>query len=412
MALDDPGLINFAAGFVDPLSLPVEECLEIARRLLSDAARGRAALQYDTTIGLKALREEVLRHIERLEGRSASDMGLGPQHVVITNGSQQALYLIAEVLIDPGDIVLAANPSYFVYTGTLRSFGARVVAVPADQNGMDADAAASALAQLEAGGLLHRVKFIYVNSYFDNPTGCTLSLDRRRRLVEVAARYADRQRIVILEDAAYRELRYEGDDLPSMKSMDAGNRLTVLTQTFSKPFAPGLKVGYTLMPAELAGAVLSQKGNHDFGTSSLCQHMALESLRDGSYARHVEALRAEYRRKRDLMLAALERHMPPGCTWTRPAGGLYVWLTLPPQADTSGEGPIFRAAVRNGVLYVPGDCCFQPDEHGRIPRRYMRINFAQVEAGSIDEGVRRLAGAVSEYLEGYRHPQRAGSLTP
>lgn len=409
MAMDDPAIINFAAGFVDPLTLPVDECLEIARRVLSDRQRGRMALQYDTTIGLKALREEALRHIESLEGMPASSMAVGPEHMVITNGSQQALYLIAEVLIDPGDIVIAANPSYFVYTGTLRSFGARVIAVPADNDGLDVDAAASALDRLDAQGLLNRVKFIYVNSYFDNPTGCTLSAERRRRLLEIVSRYARRQRILIVEDAAYRELRYDGDDLPSIKSMDRHNLLTVLTQTFSKPFAPGLKLGYTLMPADLAGAVLRQKGNHDFGTSALCQHMALEALRDGSYARHVHMLRREYRRKRDAMLAALKRHMPAGCRWTRPAGGLYVWLELPQTVNTSRAGGVFDSAVRRGVLYVPGECCFQPDESGHIPRHHMRLNFGQVDIDSIDEGVRRLSGVVGEALAAC--PQRAGSAT-
>lgn len=395
-AMRNPGLINFAAGFVDPMTLPVQACQGIARRVFSDAARGRAALQYDTTQGLAELRREALHHIERLEGIPAASMGLSLDQIILTTGSQQALYLVADVLVDPGDIVIAAAPSYFVYTGALDSLGARILSVPMDQDGMNVEEVARLLEQAEHLGELERVKFVYCTSYFQNPTGLTLSADRRPRLLEIVKRFSHKHRILILEDAAYRELRYDGPAHRSIKSYDPENQYTVLSQTFSKPFAPGLKLGYSAMPADLLHAVARQKGNHDFGSSSVTQHMALEAFRDGSYARQVELLCNNYRKKRDAMLEALDRHMPgqPGLHWIHPHGGLYVWLTLPESIDTSRTGAMFGACIDHGVLYVPGEYCFQADDQGRVPRNQLRLSFGQVAIEQIEPGIRRLAEVV------------------
>jgi 2-aminoadipate transaminase len=343
-----------------------------------------------------------LRHLEELEAMPAASMGLTADDLVITTGSQQALYLIGDVLIDPGDIVITSNPSYFVYTGTLTSFGANVLAVPADENGMDVNALEQLLAKLESEGRLSRVKMVYCTSYFDNPTGITLSRERREPMVKIVRRFSKQHRILILEDAAYRELRYDGDALPSIKSFDPDNSHTVIACTFSKPFAPGIKSGYTAMPKELMHAVLQQKGNHDFGSASLCQHIALECLKNGLYAKQVEKLKANYRKKRDVMLAALDRHMPkePGIKWTRPGGGLYVWLTLPGRIDTRGAGPMFAECVERGVLYVPGDHAYQPDENGTIPTNHLRLCYGSVPTDQIEPGIERLAGVVKELLGG------------
>ena len=318
-ALQNPGLINLAAGLVDPLTLPLQECAEISRRIFSDTVRGRAALQYDTTQGLRPLRHRLLEHIAELEGTPAAELGYSTDQIVLTTGSQQALYLVCDALVDPGDIVIAANPSYFVYTGTLQSLDANVMCVPMDEDGMDVEAVAALLERLDREGKLSRVKLVYCTSYFDNPTGLSLSPGRRRQLLDIVRSYDNRQRILILEDAAYRELRYDGPAMRSMKSMDVEGHHTILSLTFSKPFAPGLKLGYSAMPDDLLHAVLQQKGNHDFGSSNLAQHIALEAMRDGSYGRHVELLIASYRKKRDAILAALtERFMPPDDTEASP----------------------------------------------------------------------------------------------
>jgi 2-aminoadipate transaminase len=396
----NPRLINLAAGLVDPLTLPVEPVRQIGQTIFSDIARARAALQYDTTQGLAPLRKAALRHLEKLEDKKAAELGISEKDFVITTGSQQALYLIGDVLIDPGDIVIAANPCYFVYTGTLASFGANVVAVPMTDDGIDVDAVEQLLAKLQRQGQLDRVKMIYTTSYFQNPTGLTLGQKGRMRLLEIARKFRGKNRLLILEDAAYRELRYDGGELPSIKSMDPENRHTILAQTFSKPFAPGLKTGYTVMPADLLMAVLSQKGNHDFGSASLTQHIALEAMNSGLYDEHVKLLRESYRKKRDAMLDALSRHMPAGAgiSWTHPRGGLYIWLTLPAAVDASRDGELFQASVQRGVLYVPGDYSFQPDEHGHLARNHIRLSFGQVSLEQIEPGIGRLAEALATVL--------------
>ena len=398
-ALAHPKLINLAAGLVDAQTLPVEEISQAAKAVLSIPERGRAALQYGTTQGLADLREHALKHLEGLEGKPASALGLSPEDFAITTGSQQALYLIGDALIDPGDIVITSNPSYFVYTGTLTSFGANILAVPADENGLDVEAVDQLLRTLAQEGRLPRVKMIYCTSYFDNPTGLTLSLERRRKLVEIVKRIGS-ERILILEDAAYRELRYDGEALPSIKSFDPENTHTILACTFSKPFAPGVKTGYAAMPQDLLHAVLQQKGNHDFGSANLCQHLVLEVLRNGLYRKQVEKLKANYRKKRDIMLSALERHMPkdPHIQWTRPHGGLYVWLTLPGRIDTRGSGVMFTRCVERGVLYVPGDHAYQPDDSGTVPTNHLRLSFGNVPPELIEPGIERLAEVVQELL--------------
>jgi 2-aminoadipate transaminase len=399
LAMANPALINLAAGLVDARTLPVEEAKEITSAIFSDVGRGRAALQYDTTQGLLGLRRAAVKHLEKLEKKSAGEMGIGEKDFVVTTGSQQALYLIGDVLVDPGDIVIAANPCYFVYTGTLASFGATVMAVPMTEDGIDVDAVEKLLARLEKEGRLERVKLIYTTTYFQNPTGLTLSLAGRRKLLEVAKRFSKRQRILILEDAAYRELRYDGEELASIKTLDPENRFTILTQTFSKPFAPGLKTGYTVMPRDLLEAVLHQKGNHDFGSASLTQHMALEAMTSGLYESHLKVLCENYRRKRDAMLGALEQCMPRGVSWTKPHGGLYVWVNLPEGMDSSREGEMFGDCVKRGVLYVPGDYSFQADENGFIPKNHLRLSFGQVYMEQIGEGIKRMAGAINRVME-------------
>src|SRR2546421_2294840 len=180
-AVADPNLISFAAGLVDPLTLPVDECAAITQKIFADRPRAQATLQYDTTLGLKPLRHQLLAHLEKLEGKPAGAMSITADEIVLTTGSQQTLYLVGDCLIDPGDIVIAANPSYFVFTGTLQSLGAQVKTVPTDADGMDVEAMADLLRQLERDGQLAKVKLIYTTSFFDNPTGLTLSLPRRKR---------------------------------------------------------------------------------------------------------------------------------------------------------------------------------------------------------------------------------------
>lgn len=393
-ALENPQLVNLAAGLVDPFTLPTEGTARLVGKIMSCEERGRGALQYEDTAGNKLLRKRLLRHLEELDGVGEGGLGARAEHVVVTNGSQQGLYLIADALLDPGDIVIIENPSYFVYTGALDSFGATMLGVPMNDGGMDVEALERLLAEMERDGRLERLKFIYCTSYFQNPTGLSLAADRRAKMVELAKRFSRGHRVLIVEDAAYRELRYDGEAVASIKRYDPENQYTVLTQTFSKPFAPGIKLGYTVMPGDLTEQVLRQKGNHDFGSSSLCQQIALEALNSGLYQRHAEVLCEAYRAKRDVMISAIEGRLlkgVEGVRYVRPAGGLYVWVSFGPHVDTSREGELFRACLDGGVLYVPGDYCFGGQER---PRNHLRLSFGQVEIERIAVGIERLARAV------------------
>jgi 2-aminoadipate transaminase len=394
-ALENPSLISFAAGLVDEGSFPVAELGAAAAGLAADPEAARAAMQYGSTQGLPALREQVLNHVCAADRVKPAEVCLSPADVVITTGSQQLLYLLGELFVDPGDIVITEAPSYFVYHSLLQSHGARVLTVPMDSDGMRVDELDALLHRLQQIGELRRVKLIYTVDYFQNPTGLTLSADRRAKLAEITRRYGREHRILVLEDAAYRELRYSGEDLPSVKHFDLRNEFVVYAGTFSKSLAPGLKTGYAILPPDILGPLLHLKGSHDFGSTNLVQHLISRLVASGAYSRHTVSLREVYRRKRDIMLAAFEREFVdvPGASWTTPTGGMYVWLTLD-GIDTGPNGPFLPAALDAGVLYVPGQFGHVADESGRLPNNECRICFGVATPEKITEGVKRLRRAV------------------
>lgn len=393
-AIENPDIISLAAGLVDEDSLPASDIAAAVAGLLADPNQARAALQYGTTQGYAPLRERIVDRFCQIENCKPSDLHLSLDDVVITNGSQQLLYLLGEVLFDPGDIVITEAPSYFVYHALLNSKGVRVRSVPMDDQGMDTGALEELLAQLEHAGELHRVKLIYTVDYFQNPSGRTLSRERRAELLDIVRRFSKTQRILILEDAAYRELRFDGPDLPSVKRFDTENEFVVYASTFSKPLAPGLKTGYALLPRELMGPILHLKSNHDFGTANLSQHIAHRLLETGAYHRHVEKLRETYRPKRDAMLDTLSQEFAdwPEVCWTKPMGGMFVWLSFPRFIDTGSRGPLIQACVREGVLYVPGEFA-QVDETREIPRHEIRLAYGVGQIAELQEGIRRLRRA-------------------
>jgi 2-aminoadipate transaminase len=396
-AVENPHLISLAAGLVDYETLPCAESAELAASLLRDPAAAKRALQYGTTPGLAELRTVLLEHIASLDGLRVEDLDASPEDVFVTTGSQQLLFLLTQVLVDPGDIVITEWPSYFVYTGALRAFGAELRCVDIDDEGMVPEALEDVLGRLAREGQLHRVKIVYLVDYFQNPTGITLSAARRPAVLEVVRRFSTGHRILVIEDAAYRELSYDHAPPPSIKSHDRENLFVALAQTFSKPFSPGLKTGYGLVPRDLVEAVAVEKGSHDFGSANFNQALLLAAMKEGVYARHVDALRRRYAAKRDAMLEALDTELSRSagpCRWTRPDGGLYVWLTLPDTANSGRDGALFGCAVAEGVLFVPGEYCF-PEDPGRTPpRNAMRLSFGTASIDDIREGVRRLGRAI------------------
>ncbi len=411
-AIENPSLISLAAGLVDTASLPVEPVAAAVERIMADPQTARAALQYGTTQGNLPLREKVLRHVCTLDGTSPERINVGPGEVTITTGSQQLLYLLTEILLDPGDIVITEAPSYFVYHSVLLGSGVRVCKVPMDDQGMRTDELARLLERLDRAGELPRVKLIYTVDYFQNPTGLTLSLARRRELMEIVQRYRSRQRILVLEDAAYRELRFEGDDFPSIKSLDERNEFVIYAGTFSKPCSPGLKTGYALMPAELIEPLTRLKGNHDFGSNNFSQFILNALLESGEYHQHARQLERIYRRKRDAMLNALQREFGdlPGTRWTHPRGGMFVWLTLPSDVNTGPGGRLIQAAIDEGMLYIPGEFG-HVGENGPTPTNEIRLSYGDASLEQIEEGIRRLRRAVGRVRDESRPTEpRRGEL--
>jgi 2-aminoadipate transaminase len=393
-ALDNPTLISFAAGLVDEGSLPVDEVRTALAELFADPRAGQSALQYGSTQGLPGLRERVLQFVCAADGVSPADVNLTPADVCITTGSQQLLYLVGEVLFDPGDIVITEAPSYFVFHSLLQSHGARVLTVSMDEGGMRVTELEALLERLRRSGELSRVKAIYTVDYFQNPTGLSLALERRPKLVELVRRFSTTHRILILEDAAYRELRYCGPDLPSVKRFDSTNEFVIYASTFSKACAPGLKTGYALLPPDVLGPVLHLKSSHDFGSANLAQHLVSRLVASGAYAKQAEELRGVYRHKRDVMVRTLAQEFAdfPAARWTVPAGGLFVWLTLE-GIDTGPNGALVPAALEAGVLYVPGEFGHVPDEAGRVPNNECRLCFGTATPEQMVEGIRRLRKA-------------------
>jgi len=397
-AVTNPDLISLAAGLVDYQTLPGAEARDLLNEMLADPARARTALQYGTTEGLAELRTELLAHLAGLDGLTPADLNASPDDIIVASGSQQILFMLTDILVDPGDIVITAWPSYFVYTGTLAAAGARVRCVDMDSGGMIPGALEALLGQLADQGLLPRVKIVYLVSYHQNPTGITLAADRRQPILRILREHSRDHRILLIEDAAYRELTFEGDPPRSIKSYDRANQYVALLQTFSKPFSPGLKTGYGLLPRDLVEAVILQKGNHDFGSANFCQHLLLAAMRTGVYQRHLDELRRQYAAKRHAMLEALAEHLGDfarGQThWTRPSGGLYVYLTLPEDMDTGREGPLFARAIEEGMMYVPGEYCYGPDPSRTVPRNTMRLSFGVASVDQIRQGIERLARAI------------------
>jgi 2-aminoadipate transaminase len=369
---EQPDVISFAGGLPAPEIFPVEEFAAAAGRVLRDV--GPRALQYGATEGYQPLREMIVRHAERYSLR------ITPDNVLITSGSQQALDLLGKILINPGDRILVESPTYLGALQAWSAYGAEYVAVPSDEHGMITGALEAAL----------RVgpKFIYVLPNFQNPTGVTLSLERRRRLVELADRYG----VPIVEDDPYGQLRFEGKHLPSISVLDGralhngdavyrGN--VIYLSTFSKILAPGIRLGWVVAPPEVIGKLVQAKQGADLHTATFNQMVAYEVAREGFLDQHVKVICRVYRERRDVMLAAMGEHFPHGVRWTRPEGGLFLWVTLPHGMDSA---KLLRVAIEQRVAFVPGEP-FHPCGGGQ---NTMRLNFSNATPEKIHEGIARL----------------------
>lgn len=408
LALERPEVISLAAGFTDNPTLPVADTREIVASILKARRTGESALQYGTTGGLPELRrltaQRLLAHDRAADANvtapapELAEERYSPSRTLITSGSQQLLYLVTEVLCDPGDIVIVEDPTYFVYLGIAQSHGLDCRGVPLREDGLDLDALEALLEKLRRSGDLPRLKLLYLVTYHQNPTGRTTSFAKKRAAVALLRRYekAAGHPLYLLEDAAYRELRFAGKDVPTALAAREGADRVLLTGTFSKPFATGLRAGFGILPEPLLTKALHVKSNHDFGTSNLIQNIMVRALDGGVYDRHVQSLQRRYRRKAAWMTAAMRQSFPDTVRWQEPTGGLYVWAAVPRKVRTGLKSALFQHALDHQVLYVPGRLCYANDPHRRAPDHEMRLSFGNASKQDIETGIARLGAALHE----------------
>jgi 2-aminoadipate transaminase len=363
-----PDVISFAGGLPAPELFPVEGVRAAAEEVLR--ADGPAAMQYGITEGYLPLRQWVCEHLGRTIGLRAS-----PDQVLVTSGSQQGLDLLGKVLIDPGDVVLVENPAYLGALQAFQAYEARIIGLPTDAEGLRIDELRRVLETSR-----RRSKLLYLIPDFQNPTGTSTSTRRR---AEIAALVADFG-VPVIEDDPYGRLRYEGNDSPAL-SAKSGTLAGAYLGTSSKILAPGMRVAWMVVrDRKLYERLVTAKQAADLHTSSFTQRLVWHFVRQtATLDAHIVRLRTVYGQRRDVMLAALERHLPDGCEWTRPEGGLFLWVRLPGKLDSM---ELLRASARRKVAFVPG----QPFWVGPPVRNTLRLNFSNSTEARIEEGVRRL----------------------
>jgi len=378
---EQPDVISFAGGLPAPEVFPYEEFREACNVVLK--THGPVALQYGTTEGYLPLRQMIARHTRRF------GIEVTEENIMITSGSQKALDLLGKIFINEGDQVLVESPTYLGAMQAWNIYGAEYVTVPSDENGLVTD-------ELEAA-LRAGVKFIYVLPNFQNPTGVTIPLERRLRLVELADRYG----VPIIEDDPYGQLRFEGSHIPSIVVLDeklhpqndgcyTGN--VIYLSTFSKTLAPGIRLAWVIAPPEVIRKLVVAKQGTDLNTAVFNQIVAYEVAHGGFLNKHIEHICSVYHERRDVMLDALEEHMPAGVKWTHPNGGLFLWTTLP---DGMNTVELFKEAVEQKVAYVPG-ASFHPCGGGE---NTMRLNFSYASPEMINEGISRLARVIRRRMK-------------
>jgi 2-aminoadipate transaminase len=375
-----PDVISFAGGLPAPELFPVGQFGQACQEVLAED--GPAALQYSVTEGYLPLRSWICDYLAR-----TNNIQCTPDHVLIISGSQQGLDLIGKVLLDPGDSVIIENPAYLGAIQSFDAYEANYINVATDEDGIVTTDLARVLREAK-----QRPKLLYLVPNFQNPSGITLTLQRRQEVVAIAAEHG----IPIFEDDPYGRLRYSGEAIPSLTAL-AQSRNCIYMSTVSKTIAPGMRVAWLVIPdRHVYEKVVPAKQAADLHTSSFTQRAVYAYARKpGVFEEHVKAMLPVYARRRDLMLASLERFMPKGTTWTRPDGGLFLWATLPKQVDTE---ELLSLAGRSKVAFVPG----APFWVNQDVRNTMRLNFSNASDEMLVEGIRRLGAATEAYLNGAR----------
>jgi 2-aminoadipate transaminase len=374
-----PEVISLAGGLPDTASFPPESFAAQMTKIAQESSA--EALQYGPTEGFDRTRDCIA------EVMAAEDMSPDPEDVIVTTGGQQAIDLVTKTLVDPGDPVICEAPTYPGAVPVFCSYEAETLQVSMDEDGMRVDELGMLLDRLAADG--RRPKFVYTVPSFQNPTGVTMSLERRRRLVEIARE----RELLVVEDNPYGLLRYEGDPIAPLYQLEGGDYVIYLG-TFSKILSPGIRLGWCVAPPPVMEKIVLGKQATDLCTSTLTQYFVAEYFEEGRWREYVDSLAGLYRERRDAMLEALERHFPPQCEWSRPEGGLFLWATLPEYIDT---GDLLAKALRQNVAFVPGAAAYADARQSSS----MRLNFSASSADEINEGIRRIGQVVWEQVALY-----------
>ncbi len=376
--VDQPDMKSLAGGWPDPAVFPGEDIIQIAVEQLGKNAD--QVLQYGTTEGLSELRQELARMADAQYGIRCS-----PEHILITHGSAQGMDLACRVMIDPGDIVVVGLPTYFGGTGAVSAAGGEFLGVAVDDEGLNTEQVAEKLRALKNSG--KRAKGIYVIPNFQNPTGATLSLERRKQLIELSQTYD----LVIFEDDPYGDLRFEGDHLPTLMALDDEGRVIHL-RSMSKTFAPGLRVAWAIGQPDVVRKMVIAKQFVDVATNTLSQVILLEFIRSGRLKRRIELNNQHYRRKRDFMLKQLETHFPREVKWNRPEGGFFIFVSLPEAMDAS---ELLVEAVKHHVAFVAGAPFFF-DQSGT---HTLRLSYSQSSESVIEAAVAQLGSLIKRQMD-------------
>src|SRR3954454_2397636 len=371
-----PEVISLAGGLPDTATFPADTFAAVTARIARESAA--EALQYGPTEGLRGARDCIA------EVMAAEGVHCDPDDVMVTTGGQQVIDLVTRALIDPGDVIVAEAPTYPGAVPSFSSYQADVVQIEMDDDGMRTDLLERTLDDLARQG--RSPKFIYTIPTFQNPAGVSMSLERRRRLVEIARE----RELLVLEDSPYGLLRYEGMPQPTLRELDGGVYVMYLG-TFSKILSPGIRLGWVLAPPPVLEKINLGKQAADLCSSTLSQLTVIEYFAGARWRDYVDSVAERYRARRDTMLDALAEHFPAQASWTHPAGGLFIWATLPDFIDTTD---LLARALRENVAFVPGAAAYL-DGRGH---NAMRLNFSAVDEGDIREGVRRIGKVVAEQL--------------
>jgi 2-aminoadipate transaminase len=375
-----PEVISLAGGLPDTSTFPAESFAAQMTRIAHESSA--EALQYGPTEGFEETKACIV------EVMAAEGMAPDPDDLIVTTGGQQAIDLITKTLVDPGDPVICEAPTYPGAVPTFCSYEADVRQVATDDEGMRVDELEELLVALASEG--RRPKFIYSVPSFQNPAGVTLSEERRRRLVQLAREYE----VLIVEDNPYGLLRYDGDPQPTLYSLDGGDYVLYLG-TLSKILSPGIRIGWVAAPPPVLEKIGLGKQAADLCTSTLSQYFVREYFGEGRWLEYIADLVGIYRRRRDAMLDALERHFPPQAEWTRPEGGLFLWATLPDYIDTTD---LLAKALRDNVAFVPGRAAYVDGVRGASS---MRLNFSASDEDVLREGIRRIGSVISDQIALY-----------